>query len=110
MLRRGYLLLYVLIASLLATATVHAQEFASPFVKLECAGYVHGDGDSDQSQGDADKAVPHHHTNCQNAPIVAPASAVRERQLRPMANSAPNYVATMAHLWSDDPGLRPPIA
>lgn len=109
MLRRGFLLLHLLLASLIATATVHAQEF-SPSPALECAGYIHTEGDADQSPGDSDKAVPHHHTSCQSAPVSSPTRIIRERRLRPLVVATPNYVSALTHRWSNGPGLRPPIA
>lgn len=109
MLRRMTVILLALMLSLVTTATVHAQEFSGTSV-LECTGFVHSKDDSDQSQGDADKAVPHHHTSCQNAHAFIPASALPALLLRPACMILPGDDAVLNHRWSSGPGLRPPIA
>jgi len=63
MLRRGYLLCCLFLASLMTTGTVHAQESLS-VPTLECSGTVHSEGDADQSSSDSDKNMSHHHSGC----------------------------------------------
>ncbi|TVV74353.1 hypothetical protein [Sphingomonas solaris] len=110
MLRKLWSLLLVMIASsLVVTATVHAREIPGP-VTIECSGAVHSDGDADQSQGDADKAMPHHHGTCHGQSLNVPAtdevvSMARATGLLP----SPAVVSPMAsHLV--DAALRPPTA
>ncbi|VVS97485.1 conserved hypothetical protein [Sphingomonas aurantiaca] len=110
MLRRLWSFLLVMIASsLVMTATVHAREIPGP-VTIECSGTVHSDGDADQSQGDADKAVPHHHATCHGQTLDVPASdtlpsIARVGGLRPFPTPAS---AIASHVV--DPALRPPAA
>jgi len=110
MLRRLWSLWLVVIASsLMMTATVHARETPGP-VTIECSGAVHSDGDADQSQGDADKAMPHHHGTCHGQSLNVPATGLLsavpragDMQLFPAPDAA-----TASHLV--DPALRPPAA
>jgi len=110
MLRRLWPLLLVMItSSLVMAATVHAREMPGP-VTIECSGTVHRDGDADQSQGDADKAMPHHHGTCHGQSLNLPAgdmlpATARVDSLRPLP--APDS-ATASH--PVDPALRPPAA
>jgi len=57
------LFITLIASSLITSATVHARELPGP-VMIECSGTVHEDGDADQTQSDADKAIPHHHGTC----------------------------------------------
>ncbi len=110
MLRRFWSLLLVMIASsLVMAATVHAREIPGPLT-IECSGTVHSDGDGDQSQGDANKAMPHHHGTCHGQSLDvrttdAQTSIARAEGLR--AVPAPER-AMGSHLI--DPALRPPTA
>lgn len=110
MLRRLWSLLFVLLASsLVMTATVHARE-TSGRMTIDCSGGVHSDDDADQSQGDADKAMPHHHGTCHGQSLdipanTAPTSLARVGNLRPFPTSDS---ATASH--PVDPALRPPTA
>jgi len=108
MFRWSFLVLCLIVAALTATAAVHVNEFAAPN-GLECSGYVHSDGDGDQSQVDADKAGPHHHGDCHGAFSLLPRTGALERiALRPEAKV---FVATVAlGRWLPGPDLRPPIA
>lgn len=108
MLERGYLVLLLVMASLLATAMVHAQEFSGVSM-LECSGFVHTQGDADQSPGDADKAVPHHHSNCQSAPAFLPVFRDDRTLDRSTIMASASYASALTHRWSIGPGLRPPI-
>lgn len=110
MLRKLWSLLLVVIASsLVVTATVHAREIPGS-ITIECSGTVHSDGDTDQSQGDSDKAMPHHHGTCHGQSLNVPAvdklsSMLRTTALRPFPSSDR---AMASHLV--DPALRPPTA
>ena len=110
MLRRLWSLLLVMIASsLVMTATVHAREVAGP-VTIECSGTVHSGGDADQSQGDADKAVPHHHATCHGQLLNLPAS--NALPLMACADGLHPFPAPASAIASHlvDPALRPPAA
>lgn len=110
MLRKFWSLLCIMIASsLVVTATVHAQELPGTLT-IECSGSVHTEGDADQSQGDSDKAVPHHHGSCHGPSLHVPASdglstTVLLSDMRPLSGSDS---ATASRLV--DPALRPPAA
>jgi hypothetical protein len=96
-------------SSLVMTATVHAGEIPGP-ITLECSGTVHSDGDADQSQGDADTAMPHHHATCHGESVSMPsldAVSWMERVSAERPFPAPDS-ATETHLV--DPALRPPAA
>lgn len=109
MLRRGRILFFLLVASLMTMTTIHVQE--SPRVlSLECNGFVHYEGDTDQSSGDADKAVSHHHSGCHGHHISAftdgPVSSV------PVPSDdllIPLTPVDLTHTAIETP-LRPPIA
>jgi len=108
MVRWGFILLWMIVASLTAASVVHANETA-PSSIIECSGYVHSDGDADQSQGDADKAIPHHHGSCHGAASLLP------RAIVPILfdiKAAPKSAAMSKALgrWTPGPDLRPPIA
>lgn len=103
------LLLVLIASSLVVTATVHAREFPGP-VTLECTGFVHMEGDADQSQGDLEKAIPHHHGTCHGAAMSVPSpstlkTASLDDALRPIAPAGDRLTSTGA-----DPALRPPTA
>jgi hypothetical protein len=110
MLRKFWSFMLVMIASsLVMTATVHAREITGP-VTIECSGTVHSDGDADQSQGDADKAVPHHHATCHGQSLNLPASdalplMARANDLHPFPAPASAFASHLV-----DPALRPPAA
>lgn len=103
------LFLVLIAASVMVSATVHASELPRE-VMIDCGGSVHGDGDADQSQGDSDKATPHHHGTCHSSAMAVPPATMltdawTSREQRPAARSdqAPPS-GTIA------PGLRPPNA
>lgn len=110
MLRKFWSLLLIIFASsLVVTATVHARELTGT-VTIECSGTVHTEDDADQSQGDSDNAVPHHHGSCHSSALNVPASDT-------LSPTAPH--SDMRHLHGSDratpsrlvdPGLRPPAA
>ena len=109
-LRRIWSLFLVLVASsLVMTGTVHALETPGQ-ISVECSGTVHTDGDADQTQGDSDKAVPHHHGTCHGPALNIPTadsltSATRVAGLRPFP---PSESPPTSHRL--DPALRPPTA
>ncbi|HEV7435895.1 MAG TPA: hypothetical protein VGO22_13635 [Pseudorhizobium sp.] len=107
--RLGIFLLCLLSVSLLTTAMVHAQEIPSA-PTIDCSGYVHTDGDADQTQGDADKAMPHHHGSCHGGTAFVPAAASDD--LLGSARHAPVFVPAPAasKRWAIGPDLRPPIS
>jgi hypothetical protein len=53
MFRWSFMVLCMIVTALTVTAAVHAHE-VSGAPALECSGYVHSDGDRDQTQGDSD--------------------------------------------------------
>lgn len=102
-------MLVMLASSLVVTATVHAQERPES-VTFECSGIVHIDGDADQSQGDSDNAVPHHHGSCHGSSMNVPASGelaatLRAADVRPFPSSDAGIASHAV-----DPALRPPSA
>lgn len=107
MIRQGLFLLCMLIASLTTASVTHAQEFTGN-ATIECSGYVHSAGDADQSDGDSDKATPHHHGACHGGGLFMPALGnalahqhVLSGGILPQAEDA--LIGTDV-----DPGLRPP--
>ncbi|MEH3040378.1 MAG: hypothetical protein PGN21_09990 [Sphingomonas paucimobilis] len=103
------LFLVLIASSLVMTATIHAREIPGP-VTLECSGAVHSEGDADQSQGDADKAIPHHHGTCHGSSLDVPAggtlmSMTGADGLRPVPAPASSFTSRLI-----DPALRPPAA
>ena len=105
---KSLVLICLLMASIFTSAVVHAREVPNA-AALECSGEVHTDGDSDQSRGDSDNAMPHHHS-CHGTAAFVPATA---ESIHGVALSAERAVA-LAHAppmrWSVGPVLRPPIA
>ena len=104
-----HLLLVLIASSLMVTATVHARELPGT-VTIECSGALHQDGDADQSQGDADKATPHHHGTCHGQSMQVPTSgslplAQLSMALRGRAADAQAMVSSAI-----SPALRPPTA
>ncbi|MBN8831610.1 MAG: hypothetical protein ABS86_02370 [Sphingobium sp. SCN 64-10] len=107
--RLGYLLLCLLTASLLTSATVHARE-SSFAPTIECSGVVHNDGDVDQSQGDADRGMPHHHGSCHSAPAFVPVASNDVVNLSADDDVSFRPVFVAPERWLVGPDLRPPIA
>lgn len=102
-------LLIMLASSFVVTATVHARE--NPLKPgIECSGYVHADGDADQSKGDSDKALPHHHGACHGMAVDLPAgglfaTSVTHTPLQPDPTPEASILSARVH-----PALRPPSA
>ena len=109
MVRRSWLLLLCLIAaSLVATTTTHAREWTGE-TTLECSGALHSEGDADQSQGDGDKAMPHHHGSCHGPAAAVPVTMALDHA----GDTRSGYIGrSVAALPSRvlDPALRPPQA
>ncbi|WP_347271415.1 hypothetical protein [Rhizorhabdus histidinilytica] len=109
MARRFWLLFLCLIAtSLAATTTTHAREWISE-TTLECSGAVHSDGDADQSQGDGDKAVPHHHGSCHGPAAPVPVNMALDHAVDTGSDYIGRGVAALPSR-ALDPALRPPQA
>lgn len=108
MLRHGIIMLCLLVTSLITAATVHVSE-AEAAPAFECSGFVHSEGDQDQSKGDADNAIPHHHGNCNGAAFI-PANSQEVEAIAP-AFLRPFVLAQIVPArWTAGPDLRPPIA
>jgi len=103
------LFLMLIASSLVMSATVHARELPGP-VMIECSGTVHEDGDADQSQGDADKAIPHHHGTCHGQAMQIPGGdeLPASRALAELRGIAPDDREMASN--AVDPALRPPAA
>jgi hypothetical protein len=103
------LFLVLIASSLVMTATVHARELPGPMT-IECSSTIHHDGDADQSQGDSDKTVPHHHGTCHGQAMQVPASGdlPLSRAVAGLLGGVGNdrFLASA----SIDPALRPPSA
>lgn len=103
------LFLVLIASSLMMAATTHAQEFPAQTV-IDCSGQVHMEGDADQTSGDADKGIPHHHGTCHASAMYVPASGelfahVRDAGLRARL---PADLALASQRVAPD--LRPPNA
>jgi hypothetical protein len=102
-------LLVAIASSLMISAAVHAREIPMQGM-IECSGAVHSDGDADQSSGDSDKGMPHHHGTCHAQPLDLRAageltSVSRQADLRPFAARDEAIASRLV-----DPALRPPAA
>jgi len=107
--RNGWFLLLCLIASsLVMTATVHAREWIGDMA-VECSGAVHSDNDADQTQGDNDKAAPHHHASCDGHFIGLPAYGQAAPEWGAQSQKVIAGVSALRPR-SVDPALRPPTA
>lgn len=103
------LLLWMIASSLVVTTAVHAREWTDAATTLECSGTVHSESDSDQSPGDIDKGVPHHHGSCHGqAAAVPPGASIG--YLFASASSFAGDPARFLRPRSVDPALRPPTA
>jgi hypothetical protein len=103
------LLLWLMALSMLTTTAVHAQEFPTS-AAVDCSGFVHSEGDSDESQGDADKAVPHHHTSCHSGFASVPQATNNLLVLSPAKVRNRMFDSPSLDRWAIGPDLRPPIA
>ena len=109
MFRHGLFLLCMILTSLTAVTTLHAREFPGA-VSVDCSGYVHSEGDTDQTRGDAEKAMPHHHGSCHGAAAFMPARSGAPVPFVALALPAFHSSEAALYRWSPSPGLRPPIA
>lgn len=114
MFRWSFLLLCLLVASLTTVATVHANEVPNPTLSaaqtsIECSGKVHSEGDADQSQGNSDKGVPHHH-GCHGAASFLPARAAEATIFAIVTEALMSVEEAAPGRWTVGPDLRPPIA
>jgi len=103
------LFLLLIASSLVMTATIHAREIPGP-VTIECSGAVHSEGDADQSPGDLDQAMPHHHGTCHGSSLDLPASGALASmtgtdRLQPFPAPTSAFASRLV-----DPALRPPAA
>jgi hypothetical protein len=108
MLRHAWLLILCLLASsLLATASVHAQE-AYGAMDVSCAGETHSEGDADQSPPDGDQPVPHHHGACHGHNLTAPVASPALTRLT-VARETPDATRTSRlAAYMTGPALEPP--
>lgn len=105
---KGFLLICVLMASIFTSAVVHAREVPN-VPALECSGEIHTDGDSDQSRGDSDNGMPHHHS-CHGTAAFVPSTAQGVCEFALSTESALAFTSAPPSRWSVGPALRPPIA
>ena len=109
MFRKGFLIVWLLAVSLIATTTVHAQEIPG-LTTLECSGAVHvePEKDSKPASGEPDKGTAHHH-GCHSASTFIAGSADAEAvfELPSRAYSLLDVTALLRRV--SGPGLRPPI-
>ncbi len=107
---RGSLLLFcLLVSSLIATTSIHAQEalYASG---VECAEAGYSESDENQSSNDMEKAVPHQHGGCHGHHIsIAANAAASDTLVRDGDLLLPRDAVGLEHSGID-PALRPPIA
>lgn len=108
MFHRGFLLLCLVVTSLVATSVVHARELPN-LPTLACSGVVHSDGEADQSSGDADQGVPHHH-GCHASSAFLPGATDSVRAFAPGLVQPLAMTPAPPARWSVGPDLRPPIA
>lgn len=105
---RNVLLICMLMAAIFTSAVVHAREVPN-LPTLECSGEVHTDGESDQSRGDTDKGVPHHHS-CHGTAVFVPAASDSPDARAVVVAELASFRSAPPSRWSAGPGLRPPIA
>lgn len=102
-------LMCLMLSSLIVATTVHAQETPN-MPTLDCSGVTHQDGDADQSSGDADRSLPHHHGGCHGASAFVPTAS--QNWLFDLESDRLGVIRSAPALprWVTSPGLRPPIA
>ena len=110
MFRKGFLIVWLLIASLVATTTVHVRELPG-VVALECSGAVHAEpgNDSKPASGESDKGTVHHH-GCHAASTFIAGSTATDVIFALPSRSYPVLQITALLPRESGPGLRPPIA
>lgn len=108
MFHRGFLLLCLLAASLIASTTIHARELPGG-VSAACVDVVHDEQDQSPSPSDPEKGVAHHH-GCHSASSCMPGESPAGPSFDPTARFfAPSLSTTLAGRHAG-PDLRPPIA
>lgn len=110
MLKRGLLLLCLMLMSLSVTSAVHADE-QSPAPTMDCSGQVHAANDADRSAPDSDQGVPHHHTGCHgHGTFDAFPQKVEAIGLEPSTALYFFPANSFRARWMAGPAVRPPIA
>lgn len=110
MLKRGLILLCLMLMSLTAASTVHASEQTLAPV-IDCSGQVHVEGDTDQSAPDSDQDVVHHHTGCHgHGTFDAFPAKIEALGIEPTAHLFFFPATSVRARWMAGPALRPPIA
>ena len=107
MFRKGFLLIWLVVASLTVTTTVHAQEFPG-MVTLECSGAVHTENSEKSSPGDTDPGVMHHH-GCHSASHFLPGDHAVSSLLALPTDDYPTSRFAGHRVRHAGPDLRPPI-
>lgn len=107
MLRKGLLVIWLMVASLTMTTLVHAQESPSA-PTLECSGDVHSENSEKSSSGDSDQGVIHHH-GCHSVSHFLPDYPASPRVFTLSMDNYPvqRFVTHIAR--HAGPDLRPPI-
>lgn len=108
MFQRGFLMLCLLAASLVASTVTHARELPGA-LSIECAGTVHTESEKKQAPGDLDRGMSHHH-GCHSAssfmPWENPASHSFDASSKRFVPAQDSALAS----GQSGPDLRPPIA
>lgn len=108
MLQRGFLMLCLLVASLLASTTLHAGEMPG-IGGIECSGSVHTDSEQKQSSDEPEKSMTHHH-GCHSAASFMPGEGLADHSFARSARLFVLIPATTPECRHSGPDLRPPIA
>ncbi len=108
MLRKGFLMLCLLVGSLILTTTVHARENPN-MVTLECSGVVHSDAGEKTSPQDAEKGAMHHH-GCHGASTFLPGHFKAAHSFAIPSNRYPVDRLALHVSRNAGPALRQPIA
>lgn len=109
--RLGWLmLLTVIVASLMTTATVHAREWPVP-TTAQCGAVVSQVAGADEAvPAGAERGLPHHHGGC-HSPIFDVTPAAMPAALMSLRDPAPHAARTLALPQRVvGPALRPPAA
>ncbi len=110
MFRKGLLVIWILVAALVVTTTVHVREL--PGIEgLECSGAVHSETEDDRGQtpGEVDKGTVHHH-GCHGASSFLAGNGTGDVMVTSSSRAYPPQRVAALLPRPIDPGLRPPIA
>lgn len=109
MFRKELLFVCLLIASLVATTTLHARELPG-VMTLECSGALHAEPDNESKSGSSeiDKGTMHHHGCHSASTFIAGNADVDVLFALPLRSYTLLQVTTLLPRQSG-PGLRPPI-